>query len=249
MVTGVGAAGQSNLSDMQRVKLFRCDFEKSNNRAKVENLKHMEIECQLQNTFFQRKIIGILKAHSKLEHVTLSLNGTLSFWKDSCKQIKSLPSLKLSYHPKKVAEFDGVTKIVVKKAHLVNSPHIERFSLEFDRPEKNKTNNSLNNRELVTTWIDFVIENQSIEKLEIHITNWFDEKHLDQIFGNLPNLNELTILQCNISMSKYRSDRTHQGIDLREWTMVITITMFCSKKCNFCVNTEILRSKFYFFLR
>lgn len=186
--------------NLEEFKVFRCEFEKNNN-SKVDslmNLKRLGIQCQIQSTSFQRNIIRILQAHPKLEHVSLTLNGGVPLWKRVCMQLKSLPSIQFDYFiTKNVAKSIGLDKIFVEKKHLMDSPNTEQFILEFDQREGCR----LDCRELVTMWVEFVIENRRTKKLDFYISHWFDEKHLNRIVENLPNLSELTIHNCNISMS------------------------------------------------
>lgn len=194
--------------NLQRLKLLRNDFE-DRKAARVEclvHLKELEIQCQLQGKYLQNNIFGILNAHRKLEHVTLSMKGTQHFWQKISQKLTSLPSLKLGYLPKTITDCNGRLTFHNETVRLVISPNIEQFGLKFYRLKELTLSDAdhapmKNNRDSVTMWLDFIIENKCIEKLNVFVARWFEKEHLTIILKNLPRLAKLAILGCDISMS------------------------------------------------
>lgn len=134
--------------------------------------------------------------------MTLTLNCTLIFWEKISQSLRSLPSLKLGYLPKSIANCNGLIKFDVEKVHLVlSSPNIERISMKFVGLKELTLSGNVKNRDLMTMWIDYATENQRIEKLKFFIPHWFDQNQLTKILKNLKHLSHLTIFDCNISMA------------------------------------------------
>lgn len=191
---------------LSKLNFLRIDFKESDRHHVdgLENLKHLKIQCQLQTKYLQRNIFDILDAHRGLEHVTLELDGKPHFWKIISEKLKSLPSLKFDYLPKHIADCNGSITFHVQKVHLVVSPNIQRCSLIFDKL-KVLTLSAIvahYNRELINMWVDFIIGNQRIEKLNVFA--WLacnNQEHLAKILKNLKELRQLAIVDCHIKMS------------------------------------------------
>lgn len=148
--------------NLRELKLLRNDFKSHD--AKVEsfpNLKHLEIQCQLQNKFRQNNIIKILNAQSGLEHLTLTLNGTSNFYNNIwCKQLISLSSLTLGYS----RCFDEKHLAKIFKSH----PHLKKLTIF-------KCNIALK------SIVQALFINESIEK--IHLINYGQTLEPIQVLG------------------------------------------------------------------
>lgn len=196
--------------DLRCLKLIQINFNDNNDQFPLErlkNLKELEILIEFQSKFSQRNVIAILIAHPNLEHVTLSMEVTLRFWQALSKKLASLPSLKLGYIPKIIAGCNGNVAFCNEKVHLVISPAIEKFECKFDWLKELTLSDAdyfpmTSNCDLATVWLDFITENQSIEKLNVFVPGWFKKGHLTIVLENLPRLTKLAILGCSIRMAK-----------------------------------------------
>lgn len=170
----------------------------------LDNLRHLEIQCLYQCSFLPVNIFRILNSQPNLEHVTLSMNaGALSFWKKISENLKSLPSLKLGFIPSIMTGCMPSLTFHNEKVQLVIRPNISQLGLIFDQLKEltlSDAGSRINKRDFGTVWLDFIIKNQRIEKLDISVSQ-FDHEHLSVLLRNLPRLTKLTISDCDIPMS------------------------------------------------
>lgn len=190
--------------NLRRLNLVQNKYaERKFYAIKLENLKHLEIHSRTTNACARINVIRILNKHLTLEHLTLLWNCGSSVWQTVSKKLNRLQSLKLAYTPKIVAEFKGheVEFDRLKKIHLVFlSPGVERNILKFGQLKECTLSGYLSELS-----VDLVTENRTIEILRFYMEfkhpHWFNRKHLANIFKKLPNLCELTIGRCVLSMS------------------------------------------------